>query len=71
MIISQGNDGRWCAFERGPLRPITADGPNRLSARNACLDMLQAQLAEEYAYAESMSHLADCAAGSPYGEDLG
>ena len=69
MIISQGEDGRWCAFERGPLRPITADGPNRMSARNACFEMLQTQLAEEHAMVESMSSRA--MEWMPGGEDLG
>ena len=69
MIISQSGDGSWSAFERGPLRPIVAEGVTRTHARDKALEMLQAQIGQEYAYAESMSSRA--LEGMPGGEDFG
>ena len=51
--------GAWVASGNGNLRPIVVEDTSRSGAVKAYEALFDVQLAEEYAYCESMSHLSD------------
>ena len=72
MRVEQGKDGIWCASGNGNLRPIAAYSENRSEAMKMYAEGFLNQQHEEYAYQQSMGHLADI--NSPegaYGVDEG
>ena len=71
MKVEMGRDGLWAASGNGNLRPITTFAGTRREAMRLYAEVYVAQKEEEYAYEQSMSHLADCSYGSPYGSDMG
>lgn len=72
MICEFDSEHRvYVAAGRGILRPIVVEGHTKAEALRAFEAAVSSQAAEEYHFEQSMSHLADVAAGEPYGEDLG
>ena len=59
MKVEQGPEGIWCASGNGNLRPIVAYSHTRKEAVRLYGEAYMEQLAQEYEYEQSMSHLAD------------
>lgn len=68
MTLTANSDGSFSAFHPGALRPIVVEADTWPRALLILAEAVHEQEAEEYAYCESMSHLADVADGS-YGLD--
>jgi len=58
MVITRGNDGRFCATQLGAMgRVVVADGASRNEAMRLCHEELAHQMNEMYWHQESMTHL--------------